>query len=83
MAKPLMERILEKLKNHENRLDNLETKDDWQTATLQNCTSNSSGLGGKPGVRYKKVGNTVRVEGSITATYEGSSKIFTNLPVRV
>ncbi|MGN1270630.1 MAG: hypothetical protein ACI4UX_01365 [Clostridia bacterium] len=55
----------------------------WKTATLQNCTANSNGLGGYPGIVYKKIGKRVIVEGAIIVTFTGPTIVLTNLPVRI
>ncbi len=51
------------------------TKDSgWITATLESgVAASENGYGGFKGIRYRKIGNRVYIEGSISTTWNGSS----------
>lgn len=62
------------------------TKDSgWITATLESgVEASSGGNGGFKGIRYKKIGDRVYVEGSVSVTWDGSNAIsLTTLPERI
>lgn len=60
----------------------LVSQEDWATATLNTgVKASTQGYGGFKGIRYKKIGNRVYVNGSISATWDGSNILtIANLP---
>ena len=60
------------------------TKDSgWITATLESgVEATETGYGGFRGIRYRKIGSRVYVEGSVSTSWDGSNHtLLTQLPI--
>ena len=66
------------------KIEALESSD-WVDLTLASgvTPNNDTKLGGKPGIRYRKQGTRVYIDGAVIVNFQGSSMTLTNLPSEI